>query len=162
MMRPLSIRSALRTATTQSYYALVARRTASSTVSRPHSSFISRSFATSPLRKDPTEKEFDAASTAAAPGESGDHEGRFARTDEGLRIEHPEEEHYPPSRPIQGRGGTHNLRTLASFSLEGKVGLVTGGARGLGLVMSQALVTSGAELAIVDMNSTYSICIVMG
>lgn len=122
------------------------------------SSLKHRAFSTTPLRFDPTEKEFEAATTSGAPGESGDHEGRFARTDEQLRIEHPEEEHYPQSRPVQGRGGTHNMRTLASFSLEGKVGLVTGGARGLGLIMSQALVTSGAELAIVDMNS---MCLVL-
>lgn len=43
-------------------------------------------------------------------------------------------------------------RTLPTFSLEGKVAVVTGGARGLGLVMGQALVTSGADLAIVDIN----------
>jgi NAD(P)-dependent dehydrogenase (short-subunit alcohol dehydrogenase family) len=36
--------------------------------------------------------------------------------------------------------------------MEGKVAVVTGGARGLGLVMAQALVTSGADVAIVDMN----------
>jgi len=48
-------------------------------------------------------------------------------------------------------------RTLASFSLEDKVGLVTGGARGLGLVMSQALVVSGSDVAIVDLNSESTI-----
>ena len=31
--------------------------------------------------------------------------------------------------------------------------IVTGGARGLGLVMSQACVISGADVAIVDLNS---------
>jgi D-arabinitol 2-dehydrogenase len=31
--------------------------------------------------------------------------------------------------------------------------VVTGGARGLGLVMGQALINSGADLAIVDLNS---------
>jgi NAD(P)-dependent dehydrogenase (short-subunit alcohol dehydrogenase family) len=36
--------------------------------------------------------------------------------------------------------------------MEGKTAVVTGGARGLGLVMAQALVTSGADVAIVDMN----------
>jgi D-arabinitol 2-dehydrogenase len=46
-------------------------------------------------------------------------------------------------------------RTLPSFSLEGKVAVVTGGARGLGLVMGQALVQSGADLAIVDLDSQY-------
>lgn len=44
-------------------------------------------------------------------------------------------------------------RTLPSFSLEGKVAVITGGARGLGLVMGQALIHSGADLAIVDLNS---------
>ena len=44
-------------------------------------------------------------------------------------------------------------RTLPSFSLEGKVAVVTGGVRGLGLVMGQALIQSGADLAIVDLNS---------
>ena len=33
--------------------------------------------------------------------------------------------------------------------------VVTGGARGLGLVMSQACVISGADVAIVDLNSRY-------
>lgn len=113
-----------------------------------------RCLSISVLRRDPSDQEHEAATTAALPGESGDHEGRFARTDEGVRIEHPEEEHMPSSQPVSGRGGSHNMRTLASFSLEGKTGVVTGGARGLGLVMSQALVISGADVAIVDMNST--------
>ncbi|KAI5851878.1 hypothetical protein BZA05DRAFT_46252 [Tricharina praecox] len=43
-------------------------------------------------------------------------------------------------------------RTLSSFSLEGKTAIVTGGARGLGYVMTQALVESGADVAIVDLN----------
>lgn len=47
-------------------------------------------------------------------------------------------------------------RTLTQFSLENTVAVVTGGARGLGLVMAQALITSGAELAIVDLNSMLS------
>jgi len=79
-------------------------------------------------------------------------EGSFARTDPNVEVEHNEEE-LPSSAPVQGRGGLHFKRTLAAFSLEGKVGVVTGGARGLGLVMSQALVISGADVAIVDMNS---------
>lgn len=43
--------------------------------------------------------------------------------------------------------------TLPSFSLAGKTAVITGGARGLGLAMSKALVMSGADLAIVDLNS---------
>jgi NAD(P)-dependent dehydrogenase (short-subunit alcohol dehydrogenase family) len=45
---------------------------------------------------------------------------------------------------------------LASFSLEGRVAVITGGARGLGLVMTQALVISGADVAIVDLNSMFT------
>ena len=86
-----------------------------------------------------------------------EHEGSFARTDKDVRVEYPEEGDLPRSKPVQGRGGMHFQRTLASFSLEGKVGVVTGGARGLGLVMSQALVVSGADVAIVDLNSTSSV-----
>ena len=112
-------------------------------------------FSTTKIFKDPTEQEYDAATTSGRPGESGEHEGQFARTDHGVRIEHPEEDAMPSSAPISGRGGVHNMRTLASFSLEGKVGVVTGGARGLGLVMSQAMVNSGADVAIVDMNSMF-------
>ncbi|KAL6718803.1 hypothetical protein ACLMJK_003037 [Lecanora helva] len=80
------------------------------------------------------------------------HEGSFGRTDNTIRIEHPDESEYPPSAPVQGRGGLHFKRTLASFTLEGRVAVVTGGARGLGLVMSQAAVISGADVAIVDLN----------
>lgn len=112
-----------------------------------------RLFSLSAARREPTDDEIESATTAGRQGESGAHEGSFARTDEGVRIEYPEEEHMPRSAPISGRGGVHNMRTLASFSLEGKTGVVTGGARGLGLVMTQALVISGADVAIVDMNS---------
>lgn len=56
---------------------------------------------------------------------------------------------------MHGRGGMHFKRTLASFSLEGRVAVVTGGARGLGLVMSQALVVSGASVAVVDLNREF-------
>jgi len=46
----------------------------------------------------------------------------------------------------------HFKKTLASFSLEGRSAIVTGGARGLGLVMAQALAQSGADVALVDLN----------
>ena len=84
-----------------------------------------------------------------------EHEGIFARTDKAVRVQYPEEGDLPRSAPVQGRGGLHFKRTLASFSLEGRVGVVTGGARGLGLVMSQAMVVSGADVAIVDLNSVF-------
>lgn len=85
------------------------------------------------------------------------HEGSFSRTDNTVSFSHPEDHDLPRSTPVQGRGGLHFKRTLASFSLEGRVGVVTGGARGLGLVMSQALVISGADVAIVDLNSKQSL-----
>jgi D-arabinitol 2-dehydrogenase len=85
------------------------------------------------------------------------HEGSFARTDSSVQVEYPGEGELPSSTPVQGRGGLHFKRTLASFSLEGRVGVVTGGARGLGLVMSQAMIISGADLAIVDLNSRFKL-----
>jgi NAD(P)-dependent dehydrogenase (short-subunit alcohol dehydrogenase family) len=53
---------------------------------------------------------------------------------------------------LRGQGGRHFKPTLASYSLEGKVAVLTGAARGLGLVMAQALMLSGADIAIVDLN----------
>ena len=88
------------------------------------------------------------------------HEGQHSRTDRNIRVEYPDEEDLPRQKPVQGRGGFHFSRTLASFSLEGRVGVVTGGARGLGLVMSQALVVSGADVAIVDLNSKLEVAMI--
>lgn len=85
--------------------------------------------------------------------EQEESDGRFARTDESITVEYPPDEEMPRSPMVQGRGGMHFKRTLASFSLEGKTSVVTGGARGLGLVMGQAIVASGSDLAIVDLNS---------
>ncbi|KAL2142117.1 hypothetical protein VTI28DRAFT_1511 [Corynascus sepedonium] len=80
--------------------------------------------------------------------------GAFARTDDSITVEYPPEHQLPASVPVEGtdRAGAHIFPTLATFSLQGKVGVVTGGARGLGLVMGQGLVISGADLAIVDLN----------
>ena len=115
--------------------------------------FTARPFTTSVCRFDKaSEEDHDAASSSAAAGESGDHEGQFARTRDDIVVEYPVEKDLPPSQPVQGRGGSHFKRTLAAFSMEGKTAIVTGGARGLGLVMAQALVSSGADVAIVDMN----------
>lgn len=98
------------------------------------------------------EDDHDHHSTVGQRGYS-EHEGQHSRTDNTIRVEYPDDEsHLPSGKPVQGRGGALK-RTLASFSLEDQVGVVTGGARGLGLVMSQALVTSGADVAIVDLNS---------
>jgi hypothetical protein len=118
-------------------FAAPLRCSASNTFFRPLSYTIPRSTGG---KKDPEESEV---------------EGRFARTDESVVIEYPNDADMPRTPIVQGRGGMHFKRTLAQFSLENKVSLVTGGARGLGLVMSQALVASGSDLAIVDLNRTF-------
>ena len=105
------------------------------------------------LYKEDKRSAIEKSAAAAALAGDADHEGSFSRTDNKVSIEYPEEHELPPSKPVQGRGGLHFKRTLASFTLEGKVAVVTGGARGLGLVMSQACVISGADVAIVDLNS---------
>lgn len=118
---------------------------------------------TSALRKDDkddktpeSDAHIDAWTTAGKAGESGAHEGQYSRTDNRISVEYPEEEDLPRSLPVQGRGGPHLKKTLASFSLEGRTAVVTGGARGLGLVMAQALAESGADVALVDLNSKFN------
>ena len=117
-----------------------------------------RTFTTTPslLEKKPDAptEDYTHYTTSGSPGHY-EHEGQHSRTDNRIRVEYPEEADLPRQQPVQGRGGFHFKRTLASFSLEDRVGVVTGGARGLGLVMSQALVVSGADVAIVDLNSTH-------
>ncbi|WYZ39251.1 hypothetical protein EsH8_III_001165 [Colletotrichum jinshuiense] len=80
------------------------------------------------------------------------HPGQYSRTDPDVTVEYPEDHELPSSQPVRGHGGGIGKPTLASFSLEGHVGVVTGGARGLGLVMGQGMVYSGSDLAIVDLN----------
>lgn len=95
-------------------------------------------------------------SSSATLGQPGyDHEGSQARTDDSIVVEYPEGD-LPPEPALQGRGGPHLKRTLAQFSLEGRTAVITGGARGLGLVMAQSMVASGADVAIVDLNSKQS------
>ena len=55
------------------------------------------------------------------------------------------------ARPVK-----HKKPTLSSFSLEGKTAIVTGGARGLGYVMAQALAESGSTVAIVDIDGAHA------
>ncbi|GAO14509.1 uncharacterized protein UV8b_04303 [Ustilaginoidea virens] len=81
-----------------------------------------------------------------------DKPGKYARTDSEIEVEHPAEHDLPSSKPVLGTGGQFVKPTLPSFSLDGRVGVVTGGARGLGLVMAQGMVFSGADVALVDMN----------
>ena len=116
---------------------------------------LARGLSTSPQLTDAGSKDdpYRTSSTAAQRTEKHAHEGSFSRTDNQVSFEYPDEQNFPRSQIVQGRGGPYMKRTLPSFSLEGNVAVITGGARGLGLVMGQALVTSGADLAIVDLNS---------
>lgn len=84
-----------------------------------------------------------------------DKPGSYSRTDPGVEVEYPEEHELPQSKPVRGIPGQYVKPTLASFSLDGNVGVVTGGARGLGLVIGQGMVYSGSDLALVDMNSKF-------
>lgn len=143
IFKPTAARQALRAVARPSVRAAV----------RPALAINTRSLSTTPARLEDDPKK--RLTTEAPQGASGTHEGAFARTDDNLVIEHPTDEEMPRSPVVQGRGGMHFKRTLASFSLENKVSVVTGGARGLGLVMGQALIASGSDLAIVDLNSMF-------
>jgi hypothetical protein len=85
---------------------------------------------------------------------SGNQEGQAARTDSSVQFRHPDT---VQSEPVRGHGGRHFKPTLASFSLEGKTAVVTGGARGLGLVMAQGMMTSGANIALMDINGKFRV-----
>jgi hypothetical protein len=98
----------------------------------------------------------DDSTSKSPPKGSRRHAGESARTDGGIRFQHPDSSSMPSPEPARGHGGPHLKPTLASFSLEGKVAAVTGGARGLGLVMAQGLMTSGAQVALVDLNGRFS------
>jgi D-arabinitol 2-dehydrogenase len=113
---------------------------------------------TQKLTKDGSKADpYHSSSTAAGPTDKQAHEGSFSRTNREVSFEYPNEESFPRSRVMQGRGGPHYKRTLPTFSMEDKVVVITGGARGLGLVMGQALTASGADLAIVDLNRELSL-----
>ena len=83
------------------------------------------------------------------PGLNEEHQGTHSRIDREVKFEYPADKDVPQEGPVLGR----TKRTLASFSLEGRVAAITGGARGLGLVMAHGLVESGANVALVDLNS---------
>lgn len=120
-----------------------AQRYISSTAARAVSSTPGRLDKNDPFHK-------SSSATLGQPGYK--HEGSQSRTDDSIVVEYPEDGDFPPEPVVQGRGGPHMKRTLPQFSLEGRVAVVTGGARGLGLVMAQSLVTSGASVALVDLN----------
>jgi len=82
---------------------------------------------------------------------SGLEKGGGVRIDQDAQYEQPPQKEIPSPEPVRGQGGHHRKPTLATFSLEGKTALVTG-AGGLGLVMAQGLMTSGANIAMVDLN----------
>ena len=90
-----------------------------------------------------------------------DKPGSYSRTDSDIEVEYPPEDELPSSKPVRGIPGQYVKPTLSTFTLDGNVGLVTGGARGLGLVIGQGMVYSGSDLALVDMNSEFLNLLVM-
>ncbi|KAJ5950014.1 hypothetical protein N7454_001598 [Penicillium verhagenii] len=76
----------------------------------------------------------------------------IARINETISIEYPDQSEVPRTPVIQDRGGMHFKRALTQFPLEDRVTVVTGGASGIGLAMSQAIIATGSHVAIVDMN----------
>ena len=133
----------------------IARRVAAPVPSHSRS-FASRtpSLASTTPRLRNEDDRYHQSSTAAIGESAGKHEGSASRTDNTIYIEYPAEDQMKRETTVQGRGGPHGKRTLASFSLEDRVTVISGGARGLGLVMGQACMQSGSDLAIVDLNST--------
>lgn len=79
-------------------------------------------------------------------------EGASARTDSSIKIEYPQYDQIPQQKQTTGQSGPARKPTLPSFSLAGRTAVVTGGARGLGLVMAKSLILSGADVALVDLN----------
>ncbi|KAI3479772.1 hypothetical protein L1887_58167 [Cichorium endivia] len=82
----------------------------------------------------------------------------FASTKDDVVVPYPEDSSRHPADDVGhnttgGRVGRHTQRTLASFSMEGKVCVVTGAARGIGNLIARTFVESGANhVAIVDLN----------
>lgn len=135
MFKPILSRTAVRALSGAAHAPRSALRSCSEGISATTISTVRQLSTTPVFRKDKSEEEL---------------EGKFARTDKNVHLEYSEE--VDRGFPVQGRSGIHFKRTLASFSLEERVSVVTGGARGLGLVMGQGLVNSGSNLAIVDLN----------
>ncbi|WVW80355.1 hypothetical protein I302_102335 [Kwoniella bestiolae CBS 10118] len=81
-------------------------------------------------------------------------EPKMAAIDESITFEHPKKwaDKHPGHDMTKGDFGRHTKRTLASFSMDGKVCLVTGAARGLGNMMARTFVESGANaIVLVDL-----------
>lgn len=121
------------------------RQTGPSSISRSRLAIASRGLKTSLALREPSQPpEQDPTKISS---------GEFAGTDDSIRIRYPGHGFLREERP-EGDAGSHYSRTLSSFSLEGKVCVITGGARGLGYTIAQGFMESGAEVALVDLNGT--------
>src|SRR5512135_1789437 len=84
------------------------------------------------------------------PGASADVARAWRRRD-GWRRRHLSFTAFGPTRRSAPTGLVHIMTTaafLASFSLDGRTALVTGGSRGLGAGMAMALANAGADVAL--------------
>ncbi|WRT65889.1 uncharacterized protein IL334_002840 [Kwoniella shivajii] len=100
---------------------------------------------TSPLGKDEKNDAYEKHRVEVEPN--------MASIDESITFTHPKKWDKHPGHDMQsGDFGRHTKRTLASFSMDGKVCLVTGAARGLGNMMARTFVESGANaIVLVDL-----------
>lgn len=80
---------------------------------------------------------------------------KLAGVDSSITFEEPKKwKDRDVGHDVDGPGhGRHSKRTLSTFSMEGKVCVVTGAARGLGNMMARTMVESGADaIVIIDLN----------
>lgn len=95
-------------------------------------------------------------STSSSMAQNKSKADRVPHIDQKIKTEYPNmsgPQHTTGPEFYTGDEGVHGLRTLKSFSMVGKVCVVTGGARGLGNLMGRALVESGCnQLAILDLD----------
>ncbi|GAA5938545.1 hypothetical protein JCM3775_002155 [Rhodotorula graminis] len=96
---------------------------------------------------------------ASTPPVLDPQEPSYANVREDIVIPYPEESDFPPDdlgHNMEGPDvdvGRHNRRTLASFSMTGKVCVVTGAARGLGNLMARTFAESGSNrIVILDLD----------
>ncbi|KAM0790130.1 hypothetical protein ACM66B_005454 [Microbotryomycetes sp. NB124-2] len=91
----------------------------------------------------------------STPVVEGEGDPSHAAIDETIVHEYPDEKEFDesdlghstdgPDVPV----GSHSQRTLASFSMEGKVCVVTGAARGLGNLMARTFAESGSNAVVI-------------
>ncbi|KAK0525376.1 hypothetical protein OC842_005520 [Tilletia horrida] len=143
--------------------AAAATRTASSSSSSSSSSSPSSpraaAAAAAASRRSPLHTQVRSLKTSAWASEV--EKPTHASTDDHV-IPYPEDHERDPTdvghSTTGGKVGPHSKRTLASLSMDGKVCVVTGAARGLGNLIARTFVESGSStVAVLDLNAKESV-----